>query len=96
MLVVLQPAYSFFQGMYFVFVEINNLMQTKTIGIIIIIAGILMVVFTGFDFTTKEKVVDLGPIQVDKEKNHPVRWSPIIGGVLVVGGIALVLVNKKK
>jgi len=71
-------------------------MQTKTIGIIVIIIGILMFVFTGFNFTTKEKVVDLGPIQVDKEKNHPIRWSPIIGGILVVGGIALVIMDKKK
>jgi UDP-N-acetylmuramyl pentapeptide phosphotransferase/UDP-N-acetylglucosamine-1-phosphate transferase len=71
-------------------------MQTKTIGIIVIIIGVLMFVFTGFNFTTKEKVVDLGPLQIDKEKNHPVRWSPIIGGVLVVGGIVLVAVNKKQ
>jgi UDP-N-acetylmuramyl pentapeptide phosphotransferase/UDP-N-acetylglucosamine-1-phosphate transferase len=71
-------------------------MQTKTIGIIVIIIGVLMFVFTGFNFTTKEKVVDLGPVQIDKEKNHPVRWSPIIGGILVVGGIVLVAVNKKK
>jgi UDP-N-acetylmuramyl pentapeptide phosphotransferase/UDP-N-acetylglucosamine-1-phosphate transferase len=71
-------------------------MQTRTIGIIVIIIGILMFIFTGFNFTTKEKVVDLGPIQIDKEKSHPVRWSPIIGGILVVGGIVLVAVNRKK
>ena len=71
-------------------------MQTKPIGIILIIIGILMLVFTGFNFKTKEKVVDLGPLEINQEKNHPVRWSPIIGGVLVVGGIVLLAVNKKK
>lgn len=71
-------------------------MQTRTIGIILIIIGVVMLVFTGFNFKTKEKVVDLGPLEINQEKNHPVRWSPIIGGVLAVGGIVLVAVNKKK
>jgi hypothetical protein len=40
-------------------------------------------------------VVDIGPIKIDKEENHPVQWSPVVGVVLVVGGIALVLRDRK-
>lgn len=54
-----------------------------------------MIIYTGFNFITKEKVVDAGPIEINKEKNHPVQWSPIVGVVLVVGGIALIALNKK-
>lgn len=71
----------------------NNNM--KTIGIIIIAIGILMVAYTGFNYVTTKKVVDLGAIQINKETNHPVQWSPIVGVVLIVGGIVLIIVDRK-
>jgi len=71
-------------------------MQTKTIGIAIIIIGIIMMIYTGFNYVTTEKVVDLGPIEINKQTNHPVQWSPIIGGVLLIGGIVILALDKKK
>ncbi|MBK5285933.1 MAG: hypothetical protein JJE25_11080 [Bacteroidia bacterium] len=71
-------------------------MQTRTIGIVLVVIGILMMIYTGFNFVTTENVVDLGPLQVNKEENHPVQWSPIIGGLLLVGGIVLIATNKNK
>lgn len=57
--------------------------------------GLIMMIYTGFNFVTKEKVVDLGPIEINKETNHPVQWSPIIGAVLLVGGIVIFATSKK-
>jgi drug/metabolite transporter (DMT)-like permease len=71
-------------------------MKTKPIGIILIILGILMLLYNSFNFTTTEKVVDIGPIQVNKEVNHPIAWSPIIGIVLAVGGVVLLVAGNKK
>lgn len=71
-------------------------MQTKTIGIVIIVIGVLMMIYTGFNYITTEKVVDLGPIEINKQNNHPVKWSPIVGLILIVGGVALVGFSKKK
>lgn len=71
-------------------------MKTKTIGIVMAIIGILMMIYTGFSYVTTEKVVDLGPMQMSMEKENPVQWSPIIGAVLLVGGIVLVAIDKKK
>ena len=68
----------------------------KTTGIVLIGLGIIMMIYTGFNYVTKEKVVDLGPIQINAEKNHPVQWSPIVGLVLIIGGIVVVAVDKKK
>ncbi len=68
----------------------------KIIGIVLIGLGIIMMIYTGFNYVTKEKVVDLGPIQINADKNHPVQWSPIVGLVLIVGGIVVVAVDKKK
>jgi uncharacterized membrane protein YidH (DUF202 family) len=71
-------------------------MKTKSIGFGILIIGILMIVYTGFNYVTKEKVVDIGPVEMSVEKNHPVQWSPIVGVILVVGGIVIVAMNRKK
>jgi len=54
-----------------------------------------MIIYTGFNYVTTEKVVDLGPIKINAEKNHPVQWSPIVGIVLLVGGIVIVLSDRK-
>lgn len=67
----------------------------KNIGIVLIVIGAIMMAITGFNFVTKEKVVDLGKVEISKSENHPVQWSPIVGGVLLVAGIAMVIANKK-
>ena len=54
-----------------------------------------MMAYTGFNYVTTEKVVDIGPIEINKEKNHHVQWPPIIGTVLIVGGIVIIVLDKK-
>ena len=71
-------------------------MKSKTLGILLIVLGVLMLLYNSFNFTTTEKVVDVGPIEINKEVNHPISWSPIIGIVLAVGGTVLLLVGNKK
>lgn len=70
-------------------------MQKRTLGIIVVVIGIVMMIYTGFNYVTTEKVVDLGPVKISAEKNHPVQWSPIVGVILIAGGILLVVGNKK-
>lgn len=67
----------------------------KPLGIVLIIIGVIMIIYTGFNYVTTEKVVDLGPIKINAEKNHPVQWSPIVGVVLLVGGIVVMVTGKK-
>jgi hypothetical protein len=68
----------------------------KNLGIVLIVIGLVMTVITGFNFVTREKVVDVGPLHVSKEKNNPIQWSPIVGGVLLVAGIVVVVTNKNR
>ncbi len=67
----------------------------KAIGIVIIAIGIIMMVYTGFNYVTTKNVTDLGSVKINKETSHPVQWSPIIGVVLIVGGIVLIAIDKK-
>ena len=71
-------------------------MQLKNLGIVLLIIGVAMMAYTGFNYVTTEKVVDIGPIQVNKQVNHPVQWSPIIGIVLAVGGVVLLVSSNKR
>lgn len=68
----------------------------KPLGIVLIVIGIIMLIYTGFNYVTTEKVVDIGPIEINKEKNHRVNWPPFVGLVLVVGGIVIIALDKKK
>ncbi len=70
-------------------------MQKRALGITVIAIGIIMMIYTGFNYVTSEKVVDIGPIKINAEKNHPVQWSPIVGAILLVGGIVIVVTSKK-
>lgn len=74
---------------------IQKQLKMKTLGMVLAAIGLIMMIYTGFNFVTKEKVVDLGPIEINKETNHPVQWSPIIGAVLLVGGIVIFATSKK-
>ena len=67
----------------------------KILGIVLIAVGILMLVFRGFNFTQEKKVLDIGPIEINKKEKKSVEW-PIYGGVIaLVAGVALVISDKK-
>ena len=68
----------------------------KNIGIVLIVIGAIMTVITGFNVVTKKKVVDLGAVEISKEEKTPIYWSPVLGGVLLIGGIAVTLIGRKK
>jgi len=70
-------------------------MQTKSIGIALIILGIVMMAYTGFEYVTTKNVIDLGSIQVNKDQDHFVHWSPIVGAVLLLGGVIVIISSKK-
>ena len=70
-------------------------MKLKTIGISLIVIGIFMMIYTGFKYVTTDKVVDLGSVKIEKEKDHFVQWSPILGIILITGGVVMIIVPNK-
>ena len=67
----------------------------KILGAILIALGIIGMAWGGFSYTTRKKIVDIGPIQATQEKKHDVPISPIAGAVALIGGIALVATGRK-
>jgi len=68
----------------------------KTFGIILIIAGIIMIVIRGFNVPVEKKVIDIGPLEVNKTENKWIGWPTYAGGVLAVIGVILVVSDKRR
>lgn len=66
----------------------------RTMGIILIGFGLLGLAWGGFTYTTKDKVVDLGPIEATKETKHNVPLPPVAGAAALIGGVALLVASK--
>ncbi len=66
------------------------------IAIILIALGIAAFAYQGITYTTREKVVDIGPIQVTSEKTKTLPLPPIIGAIALVGGVVLLVMGVKK
>ena len=72
-------------------------MKTTTLLAIILIAiGIVAFGYQGITYTTREKVVDLGPLKMTVEKTRTLPLPPIVGGIALVGGIVLLVVGNRK
>jgi uncharacterized membrane protein HdeD (DUF308 family) len=67
----------------------------KILGIVLIVAGIVALVYGGFSYTTTKKDVDMGPVQISHKQNHSVPLPPILGVVGIVAGGALVYFGTK-
>jgi len=70
-------------------------MKNSTLGLALILVGILMAVYTGINFITTERVVELGPINIDRHENHLLHWSPIVGALFFITGIIIVARNRR-
>lgn len=68
----------------------------KVLGLVLIAAGILMLIFRGFSFTQEKKIVDIGPLEINQKQRKSVDW-PLYAGVITLGAgvIVLVAANKK-
>jgi len=68
----------------------------KPLGIILIVVGIVMMIFRGFSFTKEEKVVDVGPLEINKKDKKSVGWPLYAGGIAVAAGVIVLLAERKK
>jgi len=62
----------------------------KTLGALLIVLGVVFLAWGGFTYKTREKIIDIGPIQATQEKTHLVSVPPIAGGLALIAGIILV------
>ena len=68
----------------------------KLVGIVFIVLGVLALVYQGIQYTTKEKILDIGSIKISADTKKTIPLPPIVGGVAIVAGIALIFVERRK
>ena len=67
----------------------------KVMGMVLVAIGLVALLYGGFQWTNREKVIDAGPIQVSRDKTHSVPISPIAGVVCIVAGAGLMMASSK-
>ena len=70
--------------------------MNKTLGIILIVVGFVALAWGGFTYKTRKKVLDVGPVHASRDVTHNVPLPPLVGGLALVGGIALLVVGAKQ
>jgi hypothetical protein len=68
----------------------------KIVAIVLIVLGAISIAYGGISYTTREKVLDIGPIEATAERHKTVPLPPVLGGIAVVAGIALLFVGPRK
>jgi hypothetical protein len=63
------------------------------IGIVLIALGVVSLTYQGITYTSREKIIDIGPIQATQETEKTIPFSPILGGVALAGGLVLVIIG---
>ena len=66
------------------------------VGIALIVLGIVAFTYQGITYTSREKVIDIGPFQATADTEKTIPLSPLLGGLALVGGIVLLVVGAKK
>lgn len=70
--------------------------STTIIAFILIAIGIAAFGYQGITYTTREKVVDIGPVEITADKTRTFPLPPIVGGIALVGGIVILIMGAKK
>jgi uncharacterized membrane protein len=72
-------------------------MKTLTLaGIVLVVLGVAALAYQGFTYTSRETVIDIGPIQATADRQRTVPLPPILGIAAVAGGVALMIAGSRK
>jgi hypothetical protein len=66
------------------------------VGILLLVFGLLSLAFGSLSYTTRETVIDLGPVEATAERHQRIPLPPLLGIVSVAGGVALIWVSSRR
>jgi len=66
------------------------------IAIVLIVIGVVSLAYQGITYTTREKIIDIGPIKATKEREKTIPLPPLLGGLALAGGVILLVVAARR
>lgn len=71
-------------------------MIMKTIGAVLLILGLVALVYGGISYSNDRTVLDVGSVEITASEGNDVPISAIVGGVVLIGGAALLMVGSRR
>lgn len=68
----------------------------KIVGVVLIVVGIIALAYGGITYTTREKVLDVGPIEATAERQRTIPLPPLLGGLALAGGVVLLIAGSRR
>ena len=65
-------------------------------GVLLIVAGVLALAYQQISYTTRDTVIDIGPLEATTETRKTVPLPPLIGVAVITGGVILILAARKR
>jgi len=75
----------------------GSIMTTTTsLGVALILLGLVAFAYQGITYTTQNKIIDIGPLQATVDQKETIPLPPIVGGLALAGGVALLIMGARK
>jgi hypothetical protein len=68
----------------------------RIVGIVLIVIGVISLAVGGINYTSREKVLDIGPLEATTETEKSIPLPPLLGGLALAGGVVLLIAGSKK
>lgn len=72
------------------------MMVLRLTGIILIALGIVLIVFGGFSYQQNKKVLDTDVVDITAKETKIITWPPVVGSIVILGGIAVLIIGRKR
>lgn len=69
---------------------------TSIVGVVLMVLGLFALAYQGFTYTTRETVIDIGPVHATADRQRTLPVPPLVGGLAVVSGIVLLVVGTRR
>ncbi|MGN6718246.1 MAG: DUF3185 domain-containing protein [Candidatus Binatia bacterium] len=70
--------------------------SVMVLGIVLVVLGVMALAYQGITYTKREKILDVGPLQATADREKTIPLPPLVGGLSLAGGIALVIIGAVK
>jgi len=66
------------------------------VGVVLVLVGVVALVYQGITYTTRQTVIDIGPLHATADREKTIPLPPVFGAIAVAGGVLLLVVGARK